>query len=130
MRKACNKLLVSTNDGSSGKKGLVTDVLLDLIKKVKVPQLVYAIGPVPMMKAVSELTKEFNIKTLVSLNPILVDGTGMCGSCRCSVEGKTVFACVDGPEFDAHEVNWDDLLTRNGTYAHEEGMCKLNRYKK
>ena len=83
-------------------------------------QLVVAIGPVPMMKAVTNITKEFGVKTLVSLNPIMIDGTGMCGGCRVTVGGKTRFACVDGPEFDGHEVNFDELMTRLQAYIEDE----------
>jgi ferredoxin--NADP+ reductase len=111
LRACSDELLIATDDGSAGVKGFVTDVLRDVTAKNSV-DIVYAIGPVPMMKAVSNLTKEQNIKTLVSLNPIMVDGTGMCGACRVSIDGKTKFACVDGPEFDAHIVNWDELISR------------------
>ena len=84
------------------------------------PSLVYAIGPVPMMRAVSELTRVFGIKTTVSLNPIMVDATGMCGSCRCTVAGKTVFGCVDGPDFDGHQIDFDELQKRLKLFSHEE----------
>jgi ferredoxin--NADP+ reductase len=88
--------------------------------------MVMAIGPIIMMKVVSNLTKKYDIKTLVSLNPIMVDGTGMCGGCRVSIEGKTKFACVDGPEFDGHKVDYDNLMLRNRRFVHAEGeACKL-----
>ena len=123
-------LLIATDDGSAGKKGFVTDVLKDVMAEETV-NMVYAIGPVPMMKAVSNLTKEKNIKTFVSLNPIMVDGTGMCGACRVSVDGKTRFACVEGPEFEAHKVNWDELISRLGVFKELEKtsfehFCKCN----
>jgi ferredoxin--NADP+ reductase len=126
MKSVCDELFVATDDGSLGKKGFVTDVLRDLLEVVeksthtKFPELVYAIGPVIMMKAVAELTRGYNIKTVVSLNPIMVDATGMCGSCRCTVEGKTVFGCVDGPDFDAHKVDFDELLKRTRLFQAEE----------
>jgi ferredoxin--NADP+ reductase len=120
IRKISSELCVATDDGSYGIKGLVTNVLQNIIDREKI-DIVYAIGPAPMMRAVADLTKKHNIKTLVSLNPIMVDGTGMCGACRVSVEGKTKFACVDGPEFDAHKVNWDELISRLGTFkCHEK----------
>ncbi|MCL2145050.1 MAG: sulfide/dihydroorotate dehydrogenase-like FAD/NAD-binding protein [Endomicrobia bacterium] len=111
LEEVCDELLFATDDGSYGTKGLVTDVLKTVMNNENI-NIVYAIGPVPMMKAVANLTKEKNIKTLVSLNPIMVDGTGMCGACRVTVDGKTRFACVDGPEFDAHKVNWTELISR------------------
>ncbi len=111
LNSVCDKLLVVTDDGSYGRKGLVTDVLADELKK-KNCSYVFAIGPVPMMKRVADITRPLKIKTVVSLNPLMVDATGMCGACRCNVAGKTVFACVDGPEFDAHEVDFDELASR------------------
>ncbi len=129
MRKVCDELFIITDDGSSGKKGLVTDTLRDLLTVVeksthtKYPDLVYAIGPVPMMKAVSLLTKSYQIKTIVSLNPIMVDATGMCGSCRCTVAGKTVFGCVDGPDFDAQLVDFDELQKRLKLFTEQERMA-------
>ncbi|MDD3064866.1 MAG: sulfide/dihydroorotate dehydrogenase-like FAD/NAD-binding protein [Endomicrobiaceae bacterium] len=111
LKENSSQLLIATDDGSYGVKGFVTNILADVISKEKI-NIVYAIGPVPMMKAVSNMTKEHNIETLVSLNPIMVDGTGMCGACRVRVNGKIKFACVDGPEFDAHKVNWDELVSR------------------
>ncbi|MEA5000364.1 MAG: sulfide/dihydroorotate dehydrogenase-like FAD/NAD-binding protein [Endomicrobiaceae bacterium] len=111
LKENSSRLLIATDDGSYGIKGFVTTVLSDVVSKEKV-DIVYAIGPVPMMKAVANMTKPLNIKTLVSLNPIMVDGTGMCGACRVSVGDKIKFACVDGPEFNAHQVNWDELISR------------------
>ncbi len=121
------ELLTATDDGSFGIKGFVTNVLADVIKREKV-DIVYAIGPVPMMKAVSNMTKEYNLKTLVSLNPIMVDGTGMCGACRVSVDGKIRFACVDGPEFDGHLVDWDELINRLRAFKENEKLA-LEKYK-
>jgi NAD(P)H-flavin reductase len=105
-----------------GKKGFVTDALREKIESGKQYDCVIAIGPIPMMKFVCLVTKEFGIKTIVSLNPIMVDGTGMCGCCRVEVGGKTKFACVDGPDFDASLVNWDDLRVRQAAYRTEEGQ--------
>jgi len=122
MRRASDGLHVTTDDGSYGRKGLVTDVLREILETEDV-QLVVAIGPVPMMKFVSLLTKEFNVNTLVSLNPIMVDGTGMCGGCRVSIDGETRFACVDGPEFDGHQVDYDELMLRLQAYAEDEKAC-------
>lgn len=116
LRAICTRVEVSTNDGSSGTKGLVTDVLSEILKHEPV-HMVTAIGPVPMMKAVSELTRPLNIKTYVSLNAIMVDGTGMCGACRVEVGGTTKFACVDGPDFDGHQVNFDELVYRQKMYV-------------
>ncbi len=121
------ELLTATDDGSFGIKGFVTNVLADVIKREKV-DIVYAIGPVPMMKAVSNMTREYNLKTLVSLNPIMVDGTGMCGACRVSVDGKIRFACVDGPEFDGHLVDWDELINRLRAFKENEKLA-LEKYK-
>ena len=121
------ELLTATDDGSYGIKGFVTTVLQDVIKREKV-NVVYAIGPVPMMKAVSNMTKEYNLKTLVSLNPIMVDGTGMCGACRVTVDKKIRFACVDGPEFDGHLVDWDELTSRLRAFKENEKEA-LEKYK-
>lgn len=120
MRKVSDELYVTTDDGTYGHKGFVTDELKRLIAAGKAIDRVLAIGPVIMMKAVSELTRPFNIKTIVSLNPIMVDGTGMCGGCRVEVGGETKFSCVDGPEFDGHRVNFDLLMARQRIYLHEE----------
>ncbi len=119
MEAASHELQVCTDDGSYGHHGFVTEVLKDVLEEGDI-QLVVGIGPVPMMKAVCNLTKEYNVKTLVSLNPIMIDGTGMCGGCRVTVGGKTKFACVDGPEFDGHEVNFDELMLRLQAYLEEE----------
>jgi ferredoxin/flavodoxin---NADP+ reductase len=120
-----DEFYIATDDGSKGHKGFVSDVLQQVIEKHKV-DMVMAIGPIIMMKVVANLTKKYNIKTLVSLNPIMVDGTGMCGGCRVSVDGKTKFACVDGPEFDGHKVDYDNLMLRNRRFVHAEGeACKL-----
>ncbi|HEY3378621.1 MAG TPA: sulfide/dihydroorotate dehydrogenase-like FAD/NAD-binding protein [Armatimonadota bacterium] len=109
------EVIACTDDGSYGRKGFVTDALTDIIRQTNV-SVVYAVGPVPMMSAVAELTRPHGIKTIVSLNPIMIDGTGMCGGCRVSVGGKTKFACVDGPEFDGHLVDFVELRDRLGTY--------------
>ena len=119
MKAASHDLRICTDDGSYGHHGFVTDVLKEVLEEGDI-QLCVAIGPVPMMKFVSKMTKEYNVKTMVSLNPIMVDGTGMCGGCRVSVGGKTKFACVDGPEFDGHEVDYDELTLRLQAYAEDE----------
>jgi ferredoxin/flavodoxin---NADP+ reductase len=122
MKNASHEQIVCTDDGSYGRKGFVTDALKDVLEKGKVDQVV-AIGPVPMMKFVSKLTAQYKVPTLVSLNPIMVDGTGMCGGCRVSVGGKTKFACVDGPEFDGHQVDYDELMMRLQAYCEDEKKC-------
>ena len=125
MKAVSNQLFVTTDDGSYGTKGFVTDVLKDLISK-DTYDLVIAIGPIPMMKFVSKTTEEQNIKTIVSLNPIMIDGTGMCGGCRVTVGGEVKFACVDGPDFDGHKVDFDELMRRNSFYRGEEAhVCRL-----
>lgn len=111
---------IMTDDGSYGTKGLVTDALKALIEEGNSYDEVIAIGPVVMMKFVSLLTNQYNIKTVVSMNPIMIDGTGMCGCCRLTVAGKTKFACVDGPDFDGHEVDYDEILKRASTYKEFE----------
>ncbi|BCJ94315.1 ferredoxin-NADP+ reductase subunit alpha [Anaerocolumna cellulosilytica] len=129
-KKVSNKLVLMTDDGSYGTKGLVTDALKTLIESGEKYDAVITIGPLIMMKFVCALTKEYQIKTLASMNPIMIDGTGMCGGCRLSVGGKTKFACVDGPDFDGHEIDFDEALTRSSIYkpferrAHEE-VCHL-----
>ena len=120
MKEVSDALYVTTDDGSYGEKGLVTDKLRELIGNGEPIQLVLAVGPVPMMKAVADLTREHGIKTIVSLNPIMIDGTGMCGGCRVLVGGKSQFACVDGPEFDAHQVDFGVLMRRNRMYRDAE----------
>jgi ferredoxin/flavodoxin---NADP+ reductase len=122
MREASTELHICTDDGSYGHHGFVTQVLKEVLETKDV-KLVVAIGPVPMMKFVSKMTKEFGVRTIVSLNPIMVDGTGMCGGCRVSVGGKTKFACVDGPEFDGHQVDYDELMLRLQAYCEEEKQC-------
>jgi ferredoxin--NADP+ reductase len=119
MRAVSHEVRITTDDGSYGAKGLVTDALQKLVDEQPV-HFVLAIGPTIMMKAVSNLTKTLNIKTMVSLNPIMIDGTGMCGGCRVSVGGRTQFVCVDGPEFDAHQVDFDVLMLRQRMYFDEE----------
>jgi len=120
MRATSDALFVTTDDGSYGEKGLVTDKLRELLASAETIRMVLAVGPVPMMKAVADLTHEKGIHTVVSLNPIMIDGTGMCGGCRVLVGGKSQFACVDGPEFDAHDVNFDVLTQRNRMYREAE----------
>lgn len=122
MRRASHELLICTDDGSYGRKGFVTEALKDELDKGDT-QLAVAIGPVPMMKFVCKLTAQYGVKTIVSLNPIMVDGTGMCGGCRVTVGGKTKFACVDGPEFDGHEVDYDELMRRLQAYCEDEKRC-------
>ena len=119
MRAASTHFNICTDDGSEGHHGFVTDVLKDVLEKDDI-DLVVAIGPIPMMKFCSLITKEKGVKTLVSLNPIMVDGTGMCGCCRVSVGGDTKFACVDGPEFDGHQVDFDELAKRLASYVEDE----------
>jgi ferredoxin--NADP+ reductase len=119
MAKVSDVLHICTDDGSKGHHGFVTDVLKDVLAKNEI-SLVVAIGPVPMMKFVTSITKEKGVETLVSLNPIMVDGTGMCGGCRVSVGGETKFACVDGPEFDGHKVDYDELTNRLRAYQEDE----------
>jgi len=114
-----DETMLTTDDGSSGRKGLVTETLKEVIEESKV-DLVIAVGPVRMMQAVSEMTKPYRIKTLVSLNPVMVEGTGMCGACRVTVSNKTKFACIEGPEFDGHEVDFQELANRLGFYREEE----------
>ena len=120
MRAICDEVFITTDDGSYGMKGFVTQKLKELIDSGRKIDLVLAIGPIPMMKAVAETTRPFGIQTIVSLNPIMVDGTGMCGGCRATVDGKTVYVCVDGPEFDAHKVDFALLENRNKAYLFEE----------
>ncbi|MEE1075001.1 MAG: sulfide/dihydroorotate dehydrogenase-like FAD/NAD-binding protein [Acutalibacteraceae bacterium] len=125
MRNVSDSYFVTTDDGSYGRKGFVTDVLKELIEK-DTYDLVIAIGPIPMMKFVSKTTEQQAIRTIVSLNPIMIDGTGMCGGCRVKVGGEVKFACVDGPDFDGHQVDYDELMRRNGLYREEEAhACRL-----
>ncbi len=127
MRAVCKELHICTDDGSYGTKGFVTDKLEELIKAGRDYDLVIAIGPVIMMKFVCAVTKKYGIKTLVSLNPIMIDGTGMCGCCRVTVGGKLRYACVEGPDFDGHQVDFDELIRRNSAYREHEKdhVCRL-----
>jgi ferredoxin/flavodoxin---NADP+ reductase len=130
LRKVSDELLMATDDGSYGSKGFTTDILTELISKEKY-SLVYAVGPIPMMKKVSGITKPFDIKTIASLNALMVDATGMCGCCRVTVGGKVRFSCVDGPEFEAHLVDWEELIKRNRIYADKEShVCSLDKASK
>jgi ferredoxin--NADP+ reductase len=119
MGAASSELLVATDDGSYARKGFVTDLLQEVIEDKGI-DLCLAIGPLPMMRAVCGLTKNYGIKTIVSLNPLMVDGTGMCGCCRVTVGGETKFACVDGPEFDGHQVDFAEMARRSVIYKHQE----------
>lgn len=138
MKKNSDEFYITTDDGSYGQKGFVSDVLKNLLARdgnCPLAGLVYAIGPVPMMRVVSEITKQHNLKTIVSLNPVMVDGTGMCGACRVSVGGVTKFACVDGPDFDGHLVNWQELTSRLSVFKQREKEsldhhCRLNKVEK
>ncbi len=120
MREATDTVYVTTDDGSYGEKGLVTDRLRQLIDNGLRIDLVIAVGPIPMMRAVAEMTRKERIRTIVSLNPIMIDGTGMCGGCRVLIDGKSQFACVDGPEFDAHRIDFAVLVQRNSMYRDAE----------
>ncbi|MCK4324178.1 MAG: sulfide/dihydroorotate dehydrogenase-like FAD/NAD-binding protein, partial [Armatimonadetes bacterium] len=115
-----DQLIVTTDDGSYARKGLVTEPLKELLEGDEKVERVIAIGPSIMMKFCAKTTEPFGVKTIVSLNPIMVDGTGMCGACRVTVGGETKFACVDGPEFDAHQVDFDELLQRLAIYSGQE----------
>ena len=125
MESVAGNLYVTTDDGSYGRSGMVTQTIKDLVAEGKKYDLCIAIGPMIMMKFVCLLTKELEIPTVVSLNPIMVDGTGMCGACRVTVGGKVKFACVDGPEFDGHEVNFDEAMRRQQIYKTAEGRAML-----
>lgn len=126
---ACTDLTIMTDDGSNGNKGFVTQALQAKLDAGKVYDEVIAIGPMPMMKAVCDLTKPKDIKTIVSMNPIMIDGTGMCGGCRVTVGGVTKFACVDGPDFDGHQVDWAEAISRSRMFRPEEqrAMEKLHK---
>lgn len=128
MRNVSDEMIITTDDGSKGKKGLVTHALQELIDAKKKIDMVMTIGPVIMMKCVSEVTRKHNIKTMVSLNPIMVDGTGMCGACRCIVGGKVRYACIEGPEFDGHQVDFDALMLRQKMFSKHEKIA-YNRVK-
>jgi ferredoxin--NADP+ reductase len=125
MRRVSHELFITSDDGSVGNKGLVIEPLKALLDAGRKIDRVVAVGPIPMMRAVGEVTRPFGIKTIVSLNPIMVDGTGMCGGCRVSIGNETKFACVDGPEFDAHLVDFDELNSRNRMY-HEHQQIATN----
>jgi ferredoxin--NADP+ reductase len=138
MKRSSHTAVVTTDDGSYGRKGIVTEPLKEWLDAKTGIEAVYAIGPLPMMRAVSNLTKNYGVKTYVSLNAIMVDGTGMCGGCRVTVAGKMKFACVDGPEFDGHDVDFDEMILRNRSYAagektvlerfeHAPGECRLEK---
>ena len=120
MRQLCDEMVITTDDGSYGLQGFVTTALQKYLDERFDIKLVYAIGPIIMMKNVCNLTRKYNIKTMVSLNPIMVDGTGMCGGCRVTVSGKTSFCCCDGPDFDGHAVDFDELEKRNNMYLKKE----------
>jgi ferredoxin--NADP+ reductase len=130
MASVSHRHILCTDDGSAGRKGLVTELLGELLEQdaAKTIRCVYAIGPAVMMKFCAQTTRPFGVKTIVSLNTVMVDGTGMCGGCRVNVGDRTLFTCVDGPEFDGHLVDWDLLLSRQRIY-HEQETCSLNRYR-
>ena len=124
LHEACSELTVMTDDGSNGNRGFVTQALEQKLKAGVKYDEVIAIGPLPMMKAVSELTRPYGIKTVVSMNPIMIDGTGMCGGCRLTVGGETKFACVDGPDFDGHLVDFDEAIARSRMFREEERISR------
>ena len=125
MKAVAGNLYITTDDGSYGRSGMVTKVIEDLVNEGKKYDVCVAIGPMIMMKFVCKLTKELGIPTIVSMNPIMVDGTGMCGACRLTVDGEVKFACVDGPEFDGHKVDFDQAMKRQQLYKTEEGRAYL-----
>ena len=124
MQQIDENLKIVTDNGSNGNKGLVTDVLLEKLKNSTDYDLVIAVGPIPMMRAVCGVTKEFNIKTMVSMTAIMIDGTGMCGGCRLTVDGQVKFACTDGPDFDGHKIDFEEAIHRSNTYKEEEKQSK------
>lgn len=125
LKGASDEIYIMTDDGSYGRKGFTTDMLKELLSKDKY-DLIYSVGPIPMMKRVALVSKEYNTKTLVSLNALMVDATGMCGCCRVSVSGEVKFSCVDGPDFDGHGVDWEELEKRNKVYSvQEKHICNL-----
>lgn len=126
MRELCDEVIPTTDDGSYGVHGVVTDALRDLVEHGERFDLAVAVGPLVMMRAVCQMTRLYGLATIVSLNPIMVDGTGMCGGCRCSVGGESKFACVDGPHFDGHKVDFDELIQRNATYSRDERISLLS----
>ncbi len=123
-RRNCDNLYITTDDGTYGEKGFVSNKLAELLEAGQPYDLAIAIGPIPMMRAISQVTLPYHLKTIVSLNPIMVDGTGMCGGCRVNVGGETKFACVDGPDFDGYLVDYDELIVRNGVYREQENIAK------
>ena len=123
-RAVSNEIRLMTDDGSYGNKGLVTAALEELIQSGNTYDEVIAIGPLVMMKFVCNVTKKYGIKTIVSMNPVMIDGTGMCGGCRLTVDGEVKFACVDGPDFDGHKVDFDEVIARNATYKEHEAKAK------
>ena len=133
LKAVSDKLVITTDDGSNGTKGFVTDCLRELIESGEKFDEVIAIGPLVMMRAVCNLTKEYDIPTTVSMNPVMIDGTGMCGGCRVVVDGEVKFACVDGPDFDGHKIDWELALSRQNMYksqeksACEDGHCRIGR---
>ncbi|MBN2453331.1 MAG: sulfide/dihydroorotate dehydrogenase-like FAD/NAD-binding protein [Candidatus Omnitrophica bacterium] len=127
LKTVSDEFIVATDDGSYGRKGFTTDILDEILQKEKY-DLVYSVGPIPMMKRSAAVTSRYGVKTIASLNAIMVDATGMCGCCRVTVGGKTLFSCVDGPEFDAHQVDWDELVKRNRIYEDKEKhICNLDK---
>lgn len=136
LKKCSDKLIITTDDGSNGVKGFVTDRLKELLDAGEKFDEVIAIGPLVMMKAVCDVTKEYGIKTTVSMNPVMIDGTGMCGGCRVIVGGETKFACVDGPDFDGHQIDWDSAMKRSRMFKEyeqkscEDGHCRIGRTNK
>jgi ferredoxin--NADP+ reductase len=126
VRSVSDEIYISTDDGSKGYKGFVSDILKKIFKKGVKVDMVYAVGPAVMMKAVCDVTKTYGVKTIVSLNPVMIDGTGMCGVCRVEVGGKTRFTCIDGPEFDGHQVDFNRLLARLQIYREEEALAIKN----
>ena len=130
LRDASDELHIATDDGSYGVKGFTTDILRQLLAQ-KTYNVVYAVGPIPMMKKVTAVTREFNVETVVSLNALMVDGTGMCGGCRVTIGGQVKFTCIDGPEFDGQLVDWNELEKRNKVYSSKEKhVCELDRLTK
>lgn len=128
LKNASDQLYIMTDDGSYGRKGFTVDILKELLNKDKY-DLIYSVGPIPMMKKAAEIAAEYKVKTLVSLNALMVDATGMCGCCRVSIFGEVKFSCVDGPEFDGSGVDWEELEKRNKAYnSQEKHICNLSQY--
>ncbi len=126
LKPVSDELLIATDDGSYGQKAFTTDILKQKLQEEGNIKLVYSVGPIPMMSRVAQVTRKFKVKSIVCLNALMVDGTGMCGCCRVTIGNKTKFTCVDGPEFDAHEVDWQELTQRNRVYEEQENhICKL-----